>query len=55
MTKTTIADLAIQNKMGYQRTRECALRGQFGEVIREGGRLFVVVAETSTATKRDAE
>ena len=39
--RLTITDIAIRERLGYQTTRERALKGWFGPVERIDGRLYV--------------
>ena len=52
--RLTITDLAIRKGLGYQVARERALRGEYGQVERVGGRLYVTPAsESKRSSGRD--
>lgn len=53
MPRLTITDLAILHGRTYRATHERALRGDFGPVVRDGARLYVVVDEPENEAEAD--
>lgn len=47
MTRLTITDIAIDRGLTYKRALDLALKGECGQVVREGRHLFVMVPESS--------
>lgn len=51
--RLSITDLALREHLGYYQARDRVLKGQYGPVVREGGRLYVIGsgAEPDTASR----